>query len=717
MHAVTALLLGCVTVLASTTHLHGEDKDKKPSTDYLGDPLPDGVLLRLGTERLRHHGPIGLLRFTSDGKSLLSTGFDGETIVWDVQTGKRVVRPDLPKHLLTLPAAVSQDERYLAVFRGSYAELEVREAATGKTLFKQKNDKQWSDVAFTSDGKTLVALSRDNKTQAWEVPGGKESSVQKFGFAPWRRFAEDPPSPTLAADGSVLAGVLKEDWGKVTDETRVHFWDPLTGKENRPAITLPRWWKRWELSADGRLLTAYFWDGELQIWETEKGKPFPIAGGLKLGGDDIALLPGKRLAAIAAEESACMVDLATGRTIWAEVVAPYYASGPLLKVSMAKSIAVSLDEKVVAVGMNCGHIALLDSATGKPVGFSKEHPGFFSCSHGEPLQFLPDGKTVIVHHTKPDVFCLTDPKQGKLIRELPGYNPIFSPDGSVAIVEGREDKDPAVSMVDTTTGKTLWSIDKRPAPGVLKIHFASDSRSLAIYDSKRGMLFLDAQTGKLSHTFPRRAVAVSPNMKQVVTADSNFELWDVATNEKLWTSEAAAKHGAVVRFQASGKHLVVATPGNDWEWTGSDFVWVPKGSIFVIDLATGKTVREVTDGSEHQFSPDGHAVAYFTHGKDDYGFELRDMDTGKVVLKRKIDGGIRNKYCAFSPDSRIFACSTDDGVLEFYDAHTGKRLGPPRKHWAYIHSISFAPDGTSLAASYNDSTILFWEVPTSTVTN
>ena len=131
----------------------------------------------------------------------------------------------------------------------------------------------------------------------------------------------------------------------------------------------------------------------------------------------------------------------------------------------------------------------------------------------------------------------------------------------------------------------------------------------------------------------------------------------------------------------------------------------------MLDRATGKTVRTVPGGSEHRFSPDGRAVAYFAYEKESYGFAVRDLETGKVILNRQIDGGFRSKYCAFSPDGRVFACMPHDSVFEFFDTRTGKRLGAPRTHWAYIHGLSFAPDGKSLAVSYNDSTILFWEVP------
>jgi WD40 repeat protein len=287
--------------------------------------------------------------------------------------------------------------------------------------------------------------------------------------------------------------------------------------------------------------------------------------------------------------------------------------------------------------------------------------------------------------------------QGKQIRELPGGYPVLSPDGSSVIVTTFTDDKRSLIALDTKTGKELWTSDRRP--WLHDIRFAADGRSIAFYEGKRTTQFLDAGAGKTAQTLPFRVSAASPDLKQVLT--SKGEYWDVATNTMLWSTEVDVRWLEASRFQAGGKRLLVATSAQTED----------KNCVFVLDLATGKTVRSVGGGSDHQFSPDGRAVAYRAYEKDCYGFEVCDLDTGKVVLRRQVDGGVRPKYCAFSLDGRLFACSTSDEVFEFYDMRTGKRLGLPRKHWAYIHSLTFSPDGKTLAVSYNDSTILFWEAP------
>src|SRR5437899_1912584 len=48
--------------------------DAKPQarTDLHGDPLPDGALVRFGTLRWRHGGPVSFVAFTPDGKALVT---------------------------------------------------------------------------------------------------------------------------------------------------------------------------------------------------------------------------------------------------------------------------------------------------------------------------------------------------------------------------------------------------------------------------------------------------------------------------------------------------------------------------------------------------------------------------------------------------------------------------------------------------------------------
>ena len=62
------------------------DEDKQLKEDYYGDPLPPGVVARMGSVQFRHDQADFV--FSADGKSLISAGDDQRVITWEVATGK-----------------------------------------------------------------------------------------------------------------------------------------------------------------------------------------------------------------------------------------------------------------------------------------------------------------------------------------------------------------------------------------------------------------------------------------------------------------------------------------------------------------------------------------------------------------------------------------------------------------------------------------------------
>src|SRR5207237_7709246 len=87
--------LGSGGVLAETA---SQSKESRPASekrsaqgvDQMGDPLPDGVLARMGTVRFRHGNHVSSLAYSPDGKVLASAGYDNMVRFWDPATGKEL---------------------------------------------------------------------------------------------------------------------------------------------------------------------------------------------------------------------------------------------------------------------------------------------------------------------------------------------------------------------------------------------------------------------------------------------------------------------------------------------------------------------------------------------------------------------------------------------------------------------------------------------------
>lgn len=102
-----------------------------------------------------------------------------------VATGEQVVRvfeaqpagPEVARTALGGAAstiAINPEGTMVAVGRGEAREAELREVATGKTLFTIAHDDHVWDVAFTPDGTRLASRGKDQTTRLWDVQTGGE---------------------------------------------------------------------------------------------------------------------------------------------------------------------------------------------------------------------------------------------------------------------------------------------------------------------------------------------------------------------------------------------------------------------------------------------------------------------------------------------------------------------------------------------------------------
>lgn len=198
------------------------------------------------------------------------------------------------------------------------------------------------------------------------------------------------------------------------------------------------------------------------------------------------------------------------------------------------------------------------------------------------------------------------------------------------------------------------------------------------------------------------AIAVSPDGRLLATGeDANLvRLWDRTTGQEVRRLVAdgvepnvrvAALRQAIrwVRFGPDGKSLVAAYPfGND---------------VIRWDLTSGKQLhRQSVEGNGVvAASRDGARLAAAT----DRGVTLVETATGKAIRTIAIsdDGNNPRQLLALAvrPDGGALVTWTDDGALQFWNVASGKETGKEKLTGA-PRALAFAPDGSQLAASFED---------------
>src|SRR5687767_7491548 len=142
LRVAASMLAMAIMGIQAVRHCQAADEEKPQveKTDALGDPLPEGARLRLGTLRFRHPSSVVDLALALDEKTIVSIG--GWVIAWDTATGKQRWKASAPEHGLDLPGAAYG-------IRG---------------------------LAFFGDGKQFYTPGREHEAVAWDLDTGRQDA-------------------------------------------------------------------------------------------------------------------------------------------------------------------------------------------------------------------------------------------------------------------------------------------------------------------------------------------------------------------------------------------------------------------------------------------------------------------------------------------------------------------------------------------------------------
>jgi WD40 repeat protein len=303
----------------------------------------------------------------------------------------------------------------------------------------------------------------------------------------------------------------------------------------------------------------------------------------------------------------------------------------------------------------------------------------------------------------------------------------FCPDGNTVVSAGGNWNQPdAIRFWDPITGRQVRSL-KGHERGTWSIALSGDGKLMLSTGQDQTIRLWDVVAGKEIAQIRNNEggmpfVAFSPDGKTFAAGNGQMvRVWETDGGKKI----RDLGPGGPVAFSRDGNSLAtvnIYVMGNK-----------PQGAIQVYDVQTGKVLRSFGDVSKERFQSlawsaagDVLAAGGFLMQKGQGAIALFDVSAGKELRRCGGSQGAGQNMVtslSFSPDGKTLAGACYDVVARLWDVSSGKELrtlrvgGPVRAsqlgaHYSQTTSVAFSPDGNMLVSGGVDGVVRLWNAAT-----
>jgi WD40 repeat protein/uncharacterized caspase-like protein len=655
---------------------------------------------------------IGATRlvFSPDGRLLATASFHNNAIkLWETATSRKLreLSTGTGSSITVAPViAFSRDNRFIAAAGGDNSTT-VWEIPTGREVVKLAGP-QGSVMA--SFGVYFIAFTPDNRlvtvsdaVRVWDLASGRELRTVDLSDPSLSGFTGTDGGMVLTPDGQQLALANQEDEIRFIDlitarelrrvklpeneieslqlgfnsngnflvagvvNKRFKLWN-LTTKDSKELATTTKDFSQIKFSNDGRLVSLsenYL----VKIWETSSARE---VGQLKVPNSGAFTVIWDAFSAFSDDGK----RIATGGFDTDTIIWETESLKQLTKMSGRANLAYDVSFSADGTQLLTGARTRWDLRTGRGLRVTQ-----FPLDKTYP-QLSPDGRLIAVRRFNDPVATIVEAATGRQLFKL-------TPSGDEGQIDNLRFNRDSTMLVATYGPRTDLAIK-----GGQMTH----RNSVKIWDLKNGTELRSLVTDDIPVN------ADFSNDGRVVTTISSFggiALWDVQSGNKireLTSSPMKALSGMTLPQQTGRmpKNLPKNMPNIQMP-NMAELAEMMTNMMGTLAAGTGGTNKV----SSIAFSPDNGVIA--TGGiESKSNIDIAAMMTGATKPKK----GSRQDPADLMKDLKVEAV----GRVQLWDAASGQEIGQLKGHGKAVTKVAFSRDGKLLATAGNDNTIKLWDV-------